>query len=99
MSTYNELLAQKAALETEIATAKAKAREIALAEVKRLVGEFELFAREIYGVSKAQKRQPARARYKDPNTGATWSGRGRPPLWIEGKDRAQFEIAPPAARS
>jgi DNA-binding protein H-NS len=30
-------------------------------------------------------------RYRDPKTGATWTGRGRPPAWIAGvKDRTHF---------
>ena len=99
MSTYQTLLAQRAVLETEIENAKAAARETVLAEVKRMVVEFDLYAREIFGGSKARKHQSARARYRDPETGATWSGRGRPPAWIDGKDRAQFEIAPPPSRS
>lgn len=32
------------------------------------------------------------AKYRDPETGATWSGRGKPPRWIAGKDREQFAI-------
>lgn len=31
-------------------------------------------------------------KYRDPITGQTWSGRGKPPLWIAGKDREQFLI-------
>ncbi|WP_175950779.1 H-NS histone family protein [Burkholderia sp. BCC0405] len=99
MSTYQTLLAQRAVLETEIENAKAAARETVLAEVKRMVLEFDISAREIFGGSKARKHQPARARYRDPETGATWSGRGRPPAWIDGKDREPFEIAPPPSRS
>ncbi|MBO3056542.1 H-NS histone family protein [Burkholderia pseudomallei] len=37
-------------------------------------------------------RQPAM--YRDPKTGATWSGRGRAPAWIaNAKDRSKFSIA------
>lgn len=32
------------------------------------------------------------AKYHNPNTGQTWSGRGKPPKWIANKERAQFEI-------
>jgi DNA-binding protein H-NS len=28
----------------------------------------------------------------DPETGIEWSGWGREPFWIKGKDRKQFEI-------
>ena len=32
--------------------------------------------------------------YRDPKTGATWSGRGRAPAWLAGaKDRSKFLIA------
>ncbi len=39
-------------------------------------------------------RGPQPAMYKDPKSGATWSGRGRAPGWIaEAKDRSKFLIA------
>jgi DNA-binding protein H-NS len=38
-------------------------------------------------------RGPQPAKYLDPNTGATWSGRGRAPAWIANvKDRSTFSI-------
>ncbi|MGJ2400501.1 H-NS family nucleoid-associated regulatory protein, partial [Salmonella enterica subsp. enterica serovar Paratyphi A] len=97
MSTYQELLAQRAILETKIQTAEVEARAAALNEAKRLVDEFTFSTREVFGVSKARKRKTAEPRYRDPSTVATWSGRGRPPAWIDGKDRTQFQIAAPTA--
>jgi DNA-binding protein H-NS len=39
-------------------------------------------------------RGPQAPQYRDPKTGATWSGRGRAPAWIAGtKDRTKFLIA------
>jgi DNA-binding protein H-NS len=32
------------------------------------------------------------AKFRDPETGKTWSGRGREPTWIKGKDREEFKI-------
>jgi DNA-binding protein H-NS len=38
-------------------------------------------------------KAPGIARYVDPKTGATWTGRGRAPTWIAGaKDRTKFLI-------
>lgn len=31
--------------------------------------------------------------YRDPSTGATWSGRGTEPTWIKGRDRQAFKVA------
>jgi DNA-binding protein H-NS len=40
------------------------------------------------------KRGPQPALYRDPKSGATWSGRGRAPAWIaNAKDRTRFLIA------
>jgi DNA-binding protein H-NS len=33
------------------------------------------------------------AKYRDPATGQTWTGRGKAPKWIDGKDRSAFLIA------
>src|SRR4051794_21919690 len=32
------------------------------------------------------------AKFRNPETGATWSGRGREPTWIKGKNREEFKI-------
>ena len=32
------------------------------------------------------------AKYRDPTTGKTWTGRGVAPKWIAGKDRDAFRI-------
>jgi DNA-binding protein H-NS len=35
---------------------------------------------------------PVAAKYRDPVSGATWSGRGRAPLWLADQDRDKFVI-------
>ena len=42
-------------------------------------------------------RKPVAPKFRDPESGATWSGRGRTPRWIveaeqSGKDRSSFAI-------
>jgi len=44
-------------------------------------------------------KRPAAPKYRDPATGATWTGRGKPPRWITAADQAgtgreQFLINP-----
>ncbi|AOJ10004.1 H-NS family nucleoid-associated regulatory protein [Burkholderia mayonis] len=97
MATYQELLAQRKVLEAEINAVKLEARNAVLAEVRRMVGEFDISAHEVYGAGRGRKRQRGEAKYRDPVTGTTWSGRGRPPAWINGKDRTHFEITPSSA--
>jgi DNA-binding protein H-NS len=45
-------------------------------------------------VGNGQRKGPQPAFYRDPKTGATWSGRGPAPAWLAGaKDRSRFLIA------
>lgn len=43
--------------------------------------------------TKGQPKGPQPAKYRDPKSGATWSGRGPAPMWLAGaKDRTKFLI-------
>ncbi|WP_328807302.1 H-NS family nucleoid-associated regulatory protein [Paraburkholderia elongata] len=43
--------------------------------------------------STGQRKGPQPALYREPKSGATWSGRGRAPTWLAGaKDRSKFLI-------
>jgi hypothetical protein len=45
-----------------------------------------------------RRKGPQPALYRDPKSGATWSGRGRAPAWLAGaKDRSKFVIEGVAA--
>lgn len=46
-------------------------------------------------------KRPVPAKYRHPDTGSTWTGRGKPPRWIttaeaQGKTRNDFLISPSA---
>lgn len=44
------------------------------------------------GLKIRRKGVKAIQKYQDPATGTTWSGRGKEPTWIRGKDRKKFLI-------
>ena len=92
MTAYKELLAQKAALEAQIATAQAEAKAKAVTEARALIQEHGLTAADVFPAAKA-KGSVGAPKCRDPATGVTWTGRGKPPNWINGKDRAPFLIA------
>ncbi|WP_071752321.1 H-NS family nucleoid-associated regulatory protein [Burkholderia ubonensis] len=96
MKSYRTLLAEHTALTEQIDAAKAQERSGAIETVRALIAEFAIKPREAFPRS-ARRRKVVR--YRDPSTGATWSGRGRPPAWIEGKDRSQFEVVSTTART
>ncbi len=96
--TYKELLQQREALELAIAQARQNEISSAVVKVRELVAEYGLTAQDIFPsrggkVSAAKSTNKVAAKYRDPATGQTWTGRGKAPKWIEGRDRAPFVIA------
>lgn len=99
MSSYKELMAQKAELEARIAEARKAEITAALNKIRELATEFNLGSDEILqalGHSRAaaasRTRKPVAPKYRNPETGATWSGRGREPAWLAGRNREDFAI-------
>lgn len=96
--SYKELLQQRQALEAQIAAARQNEVSGAVKEIRDLVAEFGLTAQDIFPSGRRGRAASTGAgsvgvaKYRDPATGATWTGRGKPPNWINGKDRAPFLI-------
>ncbi|WP_416051226.1 H-NS histone family protein [Cupriavidus basilensis] len=104
MATYKQLIAEKEALEAKLAEMRTSEVAGVIAQIQGLMAEYELTADDI--APKRRRGRPAAsangaaakpkstlpAKYRDPKTGATWTGRGRAPGWL-GKNRARFLIA------
>ena len=88
------LQAQQEALDNQLAAAKEKETQHALREIVEKMREYGITLNELMGrKSDGQRPEPA-AKYQDPKTGATWSGRGRAPAWLaDAKDRTEFLIS------
>jgi DNA-binding protein H-NS len=99
MSSYKELLAQREKLEKQIEEAKSREYAEVLNEIKQKMADYGISLTELGG-GRAAKGAKAAARpragvapkYRDPDSGSTWSGRGKPPRWIAGLDREKFLI-------
>lgn len=98
MSSYKELLAQRENLERQIEEAKSREYAEVLNEIKQKMADYGITLQELAGgrSSKGSKTTRARAgvapKYRDPESGSTWSGRGKPPKWIAGQERDSFLI-------
>jgi len=69
-------------------------RDSAREEVKRLVAAYDLQPKDVFVRSGLSARGGliAAVQYRDGKTGKTWSGRGRKPAWLSGKDLAEFRV-------
>ena len=83
----SELLAQRAALEKQIADAQREQRSEAIAQVKALMSEYGLTLADIgtRAASAPARRSSGKvaAKYRNAATGETWSGRGLQPNWLK----------------
>ena len=96
MATYKQLTAQLEKLHKEVAAAREKEIAQAIAEIRQQIAEYDLTAEELGLTSQGKPGRKAAsasvARYRNPKTGETWSGRGRSPGWLAGKNRQRFLI-------
>jgi len=97
MKTLKELLADKANLEAALAGARKQESKDALAKVHELIAEFGFTAQQVFPWRPEATKKVA-AKYLEEKTGATWTGRGKPPAWIVGKNRDDFLIEKPPER-
>ncbi|TCF97836.1 histidine biosynthesis protein [Paraburkholderia strydomiana] len=112
MTTLESLEAKIQKLQAQADALRSKKSSAVIEEIKSLMAEHGLTTADIDAHTGGKKRGPKSgakaaakagspvANYRDPKTGATWSGRGRAPSWIAAaKDRSKFLIEGDAAVS
>jgi DNA-binding protein H-NS len=92
---YRALLAQREALEKQIEELRNAERGDAIEWIREQMALFEVKPEDLEPrIRRGPRKQsaPVAAKYRDPASGATWSGRGKPPRWIANQDRDKFVI-------
>ena len=84
----SDLLAKKAELEQQIVDIQREERASAIAQVKSLMSQHgltlaDLSTRAPVAAPKSRSGGKVPAKYRDPGTGQTWSGRGLHPTWLK----------------
>lgn len=97
MATYKELLAQREALDNQIDQARQHELADAVKRVRELIEEYGLSQADVFSSARKARPQNGAARkvapkYRNPETNETWTGRGRQPRWIQGKELSDFLI-------
>lgn len=97
-TSLKDLLAQRVALEAKIEELRAADLSEAISKVRDLVDEYSLTQQDIFpskSGAKTRKTTTAKvaAKYLDPVSGKTWSGRGLAPKWLAGRKKEDFLIA------
>lgn len=91
-ATLQELLAQRAAIEKQIATAQREERETALTKIRALMNEYGLTPADLNtkpgtartgGTSAPRSTGKVAPKFRNAATGETWTGRGLQPKWLK----------------
>lgn len=96
MNSYAEIQAQIAELQVKAKEARAAEITGAKAEIAAIMRTYDLSIDDLRDISKtktAKPRQSVPPKYRNPESGETWTGRGRAPLWLAGRDKNEFLIA------
>ena len=95
---YEELRAKAAEILAQAELVKAEERQKTIDTVRVMISTYGITAKDL-GLDKSPKVKTGpkpgnkiAAKYRDPASGATWSGRGKTPRWINGADRSQYAI-------
>ena len=99
MASYKELLSQIEQLKTEAEETRKRELSSAIAEIRQRMAELGISVEDLAGTAKRARRvgSPVVAKFRDPQSGQTWSGRGRTPRWLveaesQGQSRDAFLV-------
>ncbi|MBV7539075.1 H-NS histone family protein [Duganella sp. sic0402] len=95
MSNYRDYQKQIAELQAKAEEARRTEIASAKAQIRVIMDDYGLTLADISSSPKAgpkTPRKPVEIKYKDETTGDTWTGRGRAPKWLEGKDKNQYLV-------
>lgn len=83
MATYKELKAQAEALLQQAEVVRRSEITAVVTEIQAKMTEYGITLADLRGGPKKPKlRAAVAAKYRNPATGETWSGRGRAPKWL-----------------
>ena len=94
MKSYKELQAEIKNLQEQAEKARQMELADAIADIKAKMQEYGITVEDLAGPQKksAKHTQSVEPKYRNPVSGEEWSGRGKAPKWIAGKDRDAFLI-------
>jgi DNA-binding protein H-NS len=94
MTTYQEYTVKIAELQELAEAARKNELAGAKAQIAAIMKQYGLSMDDLRETkAKAVKaHSPVAVKYRNDATGETWTGRGRSPKWLEGKDKNQFLI-------
>ncbi|MDR1310668.1 MAG: H-NS histone family protein [Burkholderiaceae bacterium] len=94
MQTLKQIEEQIAQLQKQARELKKKNFSSAVVQVKAMMSEYGITPSDLgfSGKKGDRNRVPLPPKYQNPNTGETWSGRGKPPKWFDRNNEGNFRV-------
>jgi DNA-binding protein H-NS len=94
MTEYENLIKQRELLDRQIKEIQAREKAEAIETIKHLINKHHISSQDLFAKAShsSQANKKVAPKYRNPQTGETWTGRGKAPLWIAGQERDLFLI-------
>lgn len=92
MATYKEIQAKIEDLQKQAAAQRESELGAAIQRIKEMMSEYGITVADLQSSKKAGSKKSSVVQFRNSETGDTWSGRGRMPNWLSGKDKEQFRV-------
>lgn len=93
MTSLAEIEEQIKKLQAEAEKIKNEQVSAAIDQIKELMSKHGITVEDLQSFTKkARKKSPLKVKYRDPISGKEWTGRGRSPKWLEGKNKDDFAV-------
>ena len=93
MATFKDIQSQIAVLQQQAEEARNIEISQAVAKIRQLMEDYGITVDDLSSARKKSVKKPiGTAKYRDPNTGQEWTGRGRMPNWLAGKNKDQYLV-------
>jgi DNA-binding protein H-NS len=99
LEDISTLISQKNELDRKINEMRQRDRDDAINSAMDIITNFSLTSADLFpreGVKTKSVKSKVLPKFRDPKTGATWTGRGKSPIWFKNEKRNEFLIEPSA---
>lgn len=93
MASFKEIQAQIEQLQRQAADQRESELAGAVQKIRDLMQEYGITAQDLQAPrKKGPTKKSGTVQFRNAESGDTWSGRGRMPNWLTGKDKEQFRV-------
>jgi DNA-binding protein H-NS len=93
MASFKEIQAQIEQLQRQAADQRENEMAGAVQKIRDLMQEYGITAQDLQAPrKKGAAKKSGTVQFRNAESGDTWSGRGRMPNWLAGKDKEQFRV-------